>query len=242
LAVAATADGVEVARFNAPKPLVKRLGRLRRQSRSFARTRVGSKRRARAAQRLAREHARIANIRRSCLHEVSSQLAKTHSRLAIENLAVANLVHNKRLARAIADVGWAELARQLAYKMAWLDGELVVCDRWFASTKTCSACGKIKHHMRLTERRFHCHLCGLAMDRDRNAAANLATWAEAATVAAAQVPDRQAGGRVINAPGEYGADRRRATVETASRNGEPMLQPRRSGGHPRRMVEVDDLN
>jgi putative transposase len=223
-AVAATAGGVEVARFDAPKPLARRLGRLRRRSRAFTRTRPGSRNRIRSSRRLAKEHARIANIRRSYLHEVSWRLAKTHSRLAIENLAVAHLVRNKRLARAITDVGWAELARQLTYKVAWLDGELVVCDRWFASTKTCSACGKIKRQMGLTERTYHCEVCGLMMDRDCNAATNLATWAEAATVAAARVPDRQAGGRVINAPGENGADRRTAMVETASRNGEPMLQ------------------
>jgi putative transposase len=116
--------------------------------------------------------------------------------LAIENLAAANLIRNRHLGRAIADAGWAELARQLAYKTAWFGGELVVCDRWFASTRTCSACGSRKPEMSLAERTFRCEACGLVMNRDRNAAANLAAWAEGATMAAARAPVRQAGGRV----------------------------------------------
>jgi putative transposase len=142
--------------------------------RAFSRTQRGSRNRARAAALLAREHTRIANIRQSFLHEASSQLAKTHSRLAIEDLAVANLMRNKRLARAIADAAWAEFAHQLRYKTAWLGGELVVCDRWFPSTKTCSACGRARQQMGLKERMFCCGACGLVMDRDCNAAANLA--------------------------------------------------------------------
>ena len=74
--------------------------------------------------------------------EVSSQLAKTHSGLALEDQSVANLIRNKRLARAITDAAWSEFARQLRYKTAWLGGDLVVCDRWFPSTKTCSRCGR----------------------------------------------------------------------------------------------------
>jgi Putative transposase DNA-binding domain/Probable transposase len=134
--------------------------------------------RAKAVRRLSREHARIVNLRDSFLHEVSSQLAKTHSRLVIEDLQSANLLANRRLARAVGDAGWAKFARQLTYKARWLDGELVVCDRWFPSTKACHACGKVKEHMELAERIFRCSSCGLTCDRDRNAAANLAAWAE----------------------------------------------------------------
>jgi putative transposase len=213
-AVAGTADGVETDRFRASKPLTNRVGRLRRRSRAFSRAKRGSRNRARAARRLSREYARIANIRRSFLHEVSSQLAKTHSRLAIEDLATANLIRNRHLGRAIADAGWAEFARQLTYKAAWFGAELVVCDRWFASTKTCSRCGRVKQPMGLAERMFCCYGCGLVIDRDRNAAANLAAWAEAACMAAAQAPDRQAGGRVTNAPGGEGAGHRLGDGET----------------------------
>ena len=197
-AVVADSNGVEVYRFSAPRPLARRRGRLRRRSRALSRTQRGSRNRVQAARLLAREHNRIANIRRSFLHEVSSQLAKTHSGLAVEVLPVANLIRNKRLAQAITDAAWAELARQLRYKTAWLGGELVVCDRWFPSTKTCSACGRVAQGMALGTRTFHCGGCGLVMDRDCNAAANLAAWAEAATFEVAQVPDRQ-GGRVTHA-------------------------------------------
>jgi putative transposase len=206
-AVAATSDGTEVGRWQAPKPLDRRLGRLRRRSRALSRTKPGSRNRAKAARHLSREHARIANLRRSFLHEISVHLAKTHGRLVVEDLAVANLVRNKHLARAIGDAAWAEFGRQLRYKSTWLGAELVTCDRWFASTKTCSRCGIVKHRMGLAERTFHCGHCDLVMDRDRNAAANLAAWAEAATMAAAQAPDRQAGGQTTNAHGAEGAGR-----------------------------------
>jgi putative transposase len=139
--------------------------------------------------------------------------------LAIEDLAAANLIRNRHLGRAIADAGWAELARQLTYKTAWFGGELVICDRWFASTKTCSACGSRKLEMSLAERTFSCVACGLAMDRDRNAAANLAAWAETASMATAHAPDRQAGGRVTNAPGGEGAGRRLGDSETGPYEG-----------------------
>ena len=144
---------------------------------------------------------RIANIRQNFLHRVSSHLAKTHSQLAIEDLATANLIRNKHLSRAIADAGWGEFADQLTYKADWFGGELVTCDRWFASTKICSACGTTKKKLALAERTFRCSSCGLMVDRDSNAAANLAAWADAAVLAPAQAPDRQAGGRVTKASG-----------------------------------------
>jgi putative transposase len=148
------------------------------------------------------------NQRRSFLHTTSTQLAKTHGKLVIEDLNVAGLIRNVRLGRAIGDAAWAEFGRQLRYKSTWLGGELVVCDRWFPSTRTCSRCGTVGRPMPLVHRTFHCDACGLVMDRDRNAAVNLAAWGRTAGVAANQPPDRQAGGRVTNAPGGNGAGRR----------------------------------
>jgi putative transposase len=204
-AVAATADGTEVGRFQSPMPLRRGMARLRRLSRRASLTQPRSCNRAKAVRRLSRQHARIADVRRHFLHEVSSQLVQTHDRLCLEDLTVANLMSNRRLARAIGDAAWTELVRQLTYKAAWFCTELVVCDRWFASTKTCSRCGVTKQQMGLAERTFCCAGCGLVIDRDRNAAANLAAWAERFH---AQAPDRQAGGRVINAPGGEGAGHR----------------------------------
>jgi putative transposase len=143
-AVAATADGASVGCFHAPAPLQRSLVGLQQRSRAWSRARSRSRNKAKAIRRLSRFHARIANTRRSFLHEVSSQLVKTHDRLCLEDLAVANLIRNKHLARAITDAGWAEFARQLAYKQAWRGGQVMVADRWFPSTKTCSRCGWIK--------------------------------------------------------------------------------------------------
>jgi putative transposase len=202
-AVAARSDGTEVGRWHANDPLTCRLRRLRRCSRALARARRGSRSRARNARRLSREYARITDARQSFLHEVSSQLVKNHARLAIEDLAVHNLLRNGPLARAIENAAWSEFTRQLAYKAEWFGAELVVCDRWFPSSRTCSQCGKTRERMGLAERVFCCDACELVVDRDRNAAANLAAWAEHA-----RAPDRQAGGRVTNASGGEGADRR----------------------------------
>jgi len=215
-AVAATADGTEVGRFQAPKPLQRGMVRLRRLSRRASMTQPHSSNRVKAIRRLSRQHARIADVRRHFLHEVSSQLVQTHDRLCLEDLTVANLMTNRRLARAIGDAAWTELARQLTYKAAWFGAELVVCDRWFASTKTCSGCGMVKQQMGLAERILRCAGCGLAIDRDRNAATNLAAWAERSH---AQAPDRQAGGRVINAPGGEGAGHRRGDGGTSPSEG-----------------------
>jgi putative transposase len=204
-AVAATADGTEVGRWQAPKPLRRGMARLRRWSRVACRAQPRSSNRAKATRRLSRQHARIADVRRSFLHEVSSQLVQTHDRLCLEDLAVANLMTNRYLARAIGDAAWTELARELGYKAAWFAAEVVVCDRWFPSTKTCSGCGMLKQQLGLAERIFRCDGCGLTIDRDRNAAANLAAWAERSHP---QAPDRQAGGRAANAPGGEGAGHR----------------------------------
>jgi putative transposase len=213
--VAATADAVEVGRWQDPRPLQRGMVGLRRRARAVSRTQPRSRHRARAIRRLSRHHARIADIRHGFLHEVSTRLVQTHDRLCLEDLAVANLMGNRRLARAIGDAGWADLARQLGYKAAWFRAELMVCDRWFPSTKTCSRCRTVKQHMRLDERAFRCGGCGLVMDRDRNAA-NLAAWAEQHH---AQAPDRQAGGRVTNAPGGEGAGHRRGDGATSSGEG-----------------------
>jgi putative transposase len=202
--VAATADGTEVGRFQAPETLRHNLVGLRRRSQALSRTMPRSRNHAKAGRQLSREHAHIADARRTFLHEVSSQLVKTHDRLCIERLAVANLVRNKHLSRAITDAGWSEFARQLRYKASWFRAELVICDRLFPSTKSCSRCGLVKDRMSLSERTFRCNRCGLTVDRDRNAATNLAAWAERHH---AQAPDRQAGGRATNAHGGGGAGR-----------------------------------
>jgi putative transposase len=206
LVVAATSDGQEVARLtDPPKALAAGMRRQRRLARAVTRKPKGSKNRRKAAARLGRHHHRIANIRRHVLHQVSNELVKTHDRLVIEDLNVMGMLRNHRLARAISDAGWATLARLLAYKQAWRQGELLVADRWFPSSKTCSACGVIRKALSLAEREFVCDQCGLVIDRDLNAAINLATWAEQHH---AQVRDPQAGGPVTNAHRQERSDSR----------------------------------
>jgi transposase len=160
-----------------PRSYAHNLDKLQRAARVVSRRRRGSARHTRATRSLARVHLHVASQRRWWLHQVSSQLVQTHDRLVLETLATANLLGNHRLARAISDAGWAQLARQLTYKQAWRDGQVRLAPRWLASSKTCSACGHRKATLSLRERTYTCQVCGLVCDRDLNAAANLAIWA-----------------------------------------------------------------
>jgi putative transposase len=130
--------------------------------------------------RLGRAHARAAAVRANALHGFTAALAREHGAVVVEDLATKNLMANRALAAAIGDQGWAELARQLAYKTIRHGGQCIVADRWFASSKTCSACGAVRPKLTLAERTYRCgnDSCGLVADRDVNAAANLAAWGE----------------------------------------------------------------
>jgi putative transposase len=206
LVVAADASRTPLGVWAPPRAYTRNLTTLQRAARTVARRQPGSARRARAARSLARIHLHVAEQRRWWLHQVSTHLVKTHDRLVLETLATANLLGNHRLARAISDAGWAQLARQLTYKQAWRDGQVRLAPRWLASSKTCSACGQIKPSLTLAERTYTCQACGLVCDRDLNAAANLAAWATTTPPSSTpppaedvQVPDPQAAGRVTNA-------------------------------------------
>ncbi|MEV6692608.1 IS607 family element RNA-guided endonuclease TnpB [Micromonospora sp. NPDC051196] len=139
--------------------------------------RRASKRWQRAAARLGRAHARVANLRRDGMHKLTTRLAREHGTVVVEDLNVAGMLRNRRLARHIADAGFAEIRRQLAYKTEWNGGRLVVADRWYPSSKTCSGCGTVKAKLALSERTYTCTTCGLTLDRDLNAARNLAALA-----------------------------------------------------------------
>ena len=106
---------------------------------------------------------------------MTTRLAKTKSVIVIEDLSVQGMVRNRRLARAIGDVGWSEWRRMLAYKTVWYGSRLVVAPHFDPSTKTCSACGHVKDEMPLGERVFRCAVCGWALGRDLNVAQNLAS-------------------------------------------------------------------
>ena len=207
LVVAGTRDGTETLRVEAPKILTLGLRRQRRLARSVSRKKRGSVNRRKATTCLARHHLRVRDTRQHLLHQVSNQLVKTQDRLVLEDLNITGIMSNHRLARAVGDAAWGELARQITYKQAWRGGQVVVADRWFPSSKTCSSCGTLRKDLTLSDRTYTCGHCGLVLDRDLNAAANLAAWAEDHTPTVvdgagrgrARDGDRQAAGPDIKA-------------------------------------------
>jgi putative transposase len=204
--VAATADGEEVARVNdAPKALATGMSKQKRLSKSLSRKEKGSHNRRDAAAKLGRHHRHVANIRRHFLHQVSNALVKTHDRLVIEDLNVSGMLANHRLARAISDAGWADFARLLGYKQAWRDGQVVIADRWYPSSKLCPQCGHIRNDLTLADRVFTC-ACGHLMDRDRNAAVNLARWGHTHHRTSTDPRTSKQRGRATNARRRDGAD------------------------------------
>jgi len=106
-------------------------------------------------------------------------LARMFGTVVVEDLNVAAMVKNHSLARHIADASFGEIRRQLEYKTAWNGGRVVVADRWFPSSKTCSGCGAVKTKLALSERTYVCTVCAMVLDRDVNAARNLAALGEA---------------------------------------------------------------
>lgn len=204
--VAATTDGTEVARINqAPKALAAGMAKQRRLAKALSRKKKGSHNRRDAAARLSRHHHHVANARRHFTHQVSNALVKTHDRLVIEDLHVAGMLANHRLSRAISDAGWAEFARHLHYKQTWRHGQVILADRWYPSSQLCSICGDRRTDLSLADRVFVCanrH----RIDRDTNAATNLARWGQTRH-AHYRTPDPQAGGRATNARRRDGSDR-----------------------------------
>jgi putative transposase len=146
--------------------------RLAKAQRALARKANGSANRERARVRVAKVYARIADRRTDFLHKLTTRLVRENQVIAMEDLTVRNLMRNHRLARAISDASWRRMRSMLEYKTAWYGRELVVVDRWFPSSKLCSACGAIAESMPLNVRTGQC-ACGAVHDRDVNAAKNI---------------------------------------------------------------------
>jgi putative transposase len=134
---------------------------------------VGSANWKKAQTKIARLHQRIANIRSCTLHKLTTYLAKNHGTVVIEDLNVSGMMANRKLAKAVQDMGFYEFRRQLDYKTKLYGSSLVVVSRWFPSSKTCSNCGIKKEAFSLSERVFNCEHCGFSLDRDLNASINL---------------------------------------------------------------------
>ncbi|MBO4210268.1 RNA-guided endonuclease InsQ/TnpB family protein [Micromonospora echinofusca] len=146
--------------------------RLARAQRNLARKQKGSANRAKARLTVARIHARITDRRRDHLHKLTTRLVRETQTIVIEDLSVRNMLGNHRLARAVSDAAWRQVRTMLEYKADWYGRTLVVVDRWFPSSKLCSACGALAQHMPLHVRTWTCR-CGQTHDRDVNAARNM---------------------------------------------------------------------
>jgi putative transposase len=162
-----------VIQVSSPRPLRASLRKLRRASRAHSRRQRGSANSRKSAARLARIHARVANLRADALHKATSSLATRYETVVMEDLNVAGLTRNRRLARAICDQGFGQTRRMLSYKTGWNGGRVILADRYYPSSRACSGCGTVKAKLSLAERTYQCASCGLVLDRDVNAARNL---------------------------------------------------------------------
>ena len=176
LCVAADVNGVPFESFEGVKTLKQAQSSLKAANQALARTTPGSQGRQRARFRLAKRHRRVANTRRHLVHQASKALVDGCQVLVIEDLNVAGMVRNRHLARSISDAAMGELSRQILYKARWHGVEVRVADRFFPSSKTCSGFGVVRNDLDLSTRTYSCGTCGLVIDRDLNAAINLARW------------------------------------------------------------------
>lgn len=170
--------------FIGPKAHKALLCRLQRLSRGLSRKVKGSENRKKAKVKLSRLHARIGNIRRDALHQLTTDLTRRFHTIGIEDLNVRGMVKNRHLSRVVSDMGFFEFRRQLDYKAAQHGGKIVVADRWYPSSKTCSGCGHKLETLPLSLREWTCPTCGSVHDRDVNAASNLRNLAVSSTVSA----------------------------------------------------------
>jgi IS605 OrfB family transposase len=167
-----------------PRHMSGALRKLRRLSRVASRRRgpdrrtrqEPSNRWRRASAALGRAQGRVADQRKDGLHKLTTRLASEFGTIVIEDLNAAGMARSRGLARHVADAPFGEFRRQVEYKAAWRGGQVIVADRWFASSKTCAGCGAVKAKLPLSERTYRCASCGLVADRDVNAARNLAEY------------------------------------------------------------------
>ena len=169
---------------DSPKPYRRMLKLLKRRQRRLSKKKKGSKNRRKAVLKIQKLHAKIGNIRKETLHQLSHSISRDHNLIGIEDLNVKGMMANEKLSRAIADMGFGELKRQLTYKSEQRGGTLYVADRWFPSSKLCSECGWKNEDLKLSDRSWECGECKAQHDRDLNAAINLRNLAVSSTVTA----------------------------------------------------------
>lgn len=163
-------DGTKVAN---PNHFLKSLKKMKRLQRQLSRKKKGSKNRNKARIKLARLHSKIANQRSDFLHKLSTQIVNENQVICVEDLAVKEMLQqNKLIAKLASNLGWRNFLTMLEYKSNWNERQFIKVDRWFASSKTCSACGSINQELKLSQRSWVCS-CGAKHDRDHNAAKNI---------------------------------------------------------------------
>jgi putative transposase len=163
------------SKYQSPKALRSNLERLALLQQRLSKKKKGSSNRNKARLKVAKLHARITDIRKDFLHKLSTKLINENQVIAVESLAVSNMLKNRRLAKSIIDASWSEFVRQLEYKAKWYGRTLIGIDKWYPSSKRCNACGYALSTLSLSTRSWRCPYCGLAHDRDVNAAKNILT-------------------------------------------------------------------
>jgi putative transposase len=160
-------------KVKAPKPLKKRLKRLRKLQRSLSRKQKGSHRRELAKKRVAKLHAKIKDTRTDFLHKLSTKVIRENQTIVLEDLAVSNMVKNRKLSRAISDLGWRSFRTMLEAKSLMYGRDFRVISRWEPTSQRCSACGFLGGKKALNVREWSCLFCGAEHDRDINASKNI---------------------------------------------------------------------
>ena len=183
----ATSDGEKIAN---PKHFKRLRYKLRQSQKALSGKVKGSNNREKARAKVARIHAKVADARTDFLHKLTTRLVRENQTIAVEDLAVKNMMKNHKLAQAIADASWSLVVRQLEYKCQWYGRTLVKIDRWFPSSKRCGHCGHVVDKLPLDIREWDCPKCGTRHDRDINAAYNILAAGLAVIVCGANVrPD-----------------------------------------------------
>lgn len=156
-----------------PRHMERREQRLKRYQRMLSRRKKGSANRAKARVKVARHHSRVRDARRDFLHKTSTALVRRFDTIAVEDLNVAGMVKNRKVAKSISQTGWSTFCSMLAYKCEQAGRKMTVIDRWYPSSKTCSECGHLLASLNLGTRHWQCPSCGTRHDRDVNAAKNI---------------------------------------------------------------------
>ena len=163
-------DGTKIQNPKAAERLARKLAR---EQRRLSRKKKGSNNRERQRVRVARVQEKAVNVRKDAVHKATTRLASENQAFCLEDLNVKGMLRNRRLAKAVADASFSEIARQLEYKLAMRGGTVARVGRFYPSSKACSACGHVLEELPLSARKWECPACGAEHDRDVNAAVNI---------------------------------------------------------------------